>query len=226
MVRSKIASNDFGRMLKEKKTFLVSVYVVLIIQLTVTFSIVYTFRNHPTLSKATKQSIILYLLLSLGLIFVITMIPMPLWLKFTLFTLFAIVNGGLLHSFTVIFPVELINQALTGAIGIFMALSVVGFIVAAIGIDLSWMAFLLLAALVGLLVASLIVKFMQRSHAMSKVHKTLLVVGLVLFSVYIMYNTNTMLQKNYSQDFISAAIDLYLSFINVFVRFMALDSLE
>lgn len=221
-----MANKEFITLLKQKKGFLFSVYMVLILQLAITFSIVYSFRNMPNLSKATKQSILVYMLLSLGLILLLTLVPMPIWLKFILFTLFAIVNGGLLHSVSAVLPVELINQSLIGTIGVFVALSFVGFILAAFGFHLGWLGLILLAGLIGLLVASLIVMFMSKSKEMKGVHKALLIIGLIIFSIYIMYGTNIMLQKDYDQDFISAAIDLYLSFINVFIRILSLESME
>lgn len=217
-------STSFVKLLQDKQGFLLLVYGTLIAQLAITFGIVYSFRNHPSLSKATKQSLILYLLLSLGLVLLLTFVPMPVWLKLVLFTLLAIVNGGLLHQACVSLPEAVINQALLGTIGIFIALSIVGIVLAGLGIDLSWMGLILLAGLIGLLVASLVVMVLNKNDNMKKAHKVLLVIGLILFSIYIMYGTNTMLQADYEFDFVSAAIDLYLSFINVFVRLLGLDT--
>ena len=56
--------------------------------------------------------------------------------------------------------------------------------------------------------------------------KGFLVFGLGLFSVFIVYDTNQILQKDYYGDFITASMDYYLDIINIFVElvnFMSLD---
>lgn len=217
-------SQSFTKLLKQKQGFLLSVYGTLIVELMITFFIVYGFRNHPALSNATKQSLLTYVVVSLALIFILSMVRMPVWLKLIVFTLFSIVTGALLHNATVFLPAATINQALIGAICIFLALSIVGIVLAALGYDLSWMVWMLLAGLVGLLVAHLILIFLDKNKTTTKIHRILIYFGLVLFSMYIMYETNIMLGKDYSNDFVSAAIDLYLDFVNVFTRLLALDS--
>lgn len=215
---------NMGEILVRKKGFLLSVYALLIAELFVTFFIVYNFRKHPSLSRATKRSFLLYLLLSLGLVLVLTLVDMPIWLKTVVFTGLAMVMGAFLHNVSLVVPEQIITMALSGTIGIFVVLSVVGFVLAGFGINLSFMGFILLGALVGLLVATLIVAFLSRSG--SRAHKVLLIIGLVLFGVYTMYGTNTMLQKDYSGDVVSAAVDLYLTFLNLFTRILALESME
>ena len=54
----------------------------------------------------------------------------------------------------------------------------------------------------------------------SQIHRYLTAIGLVLFSVYIVYDTNTILQKDYYGDFITASLDYYLDIINIFVRLL------
>ena len=218
-----MVKSSFTTLIKQKQGFLTSVYMTLIIELCVTFLIVYQFRNHPALAKVTKQSFWMYLLLSIGLILILTLVSMPVWLKFIVFTLFAAVAGGMLYQASYRFPAELITQSLMGTIGVFIAMTFLAVILAAMGVDLSFLGVILLAALLGLIVASLIVILMSTPKT-SKLHKTLLIIGLVLFSIYITYSTNIMLQKNYNEDFISAAIDLYLNFINVFARIFALEA--
>jgi FtsH-binding integral membrane protein len=218
----------FGKLLKAKQGFLTSVYVTLIVELLITFAIVYQFRNHPALSKATKQSFWVYLLLSLGLILLLTLVQMPIWLKLLLFTAFAVVTGGLLHNATYKLPTALIDKALWGAIGVFAAMTIVAFVLAAAGVDLGFMGLIMLGALIGLLVASLIIILTGNARGednkLTPLYKTVLVIGLMIFGIYIMYSTNIMLQKDYGFDFVSAAIDLYLGFINVFTKLLVLES--
>jgi FtsH-binding integral membrane protein len=56
--------------------------------------------------------------------------------------------------------------------------------------------------------------------------KGFLIFGLTLFSVFIIYDTNQILQKDYYGDFITASMDYYLDIINIFVKLVNLMSLE
>jgi len=214
--------SNFIDLLQKKQGFLLQVYGTLIVELLVTFFVVYSFRNHPMLAKVTKHSFLLYFIITIVLILILVLIPMPPIIKFLVFTLFAIVIGGMLYNATFLIPKEFITQALSGTIGVFVVMSFVGIILASLGIDLGWMGLILLGALIGLIVASLIVIFLDKNKS-SLLHKTILIIGLILFGIYVIYETNIMLQKNYNQDFINAAVDLYLDFINIFVRILALE---
>ena len=47
-------------------------------------------------------------------------------------------------------------------------------------------------------------------------HKIIAIFGLVIFSMYIIYDTNQILQRSYDNDFITASLDYYLDIINIF----------
>jgi FtsH-binding integral membrane protein len=49
-------------------------------------------------------------------------------------------------------------------------------------------------------------------------HKIFAIIGILLFSAYIVYDTNVILQKNYFGDFITASLDYYLDIINLFIN--------
>ncbi len=208
--------------LKQKKGFLIAVYTTLIIQVFITFSIVYFFRIHPELSNISKQSFIFYLLLSLCLILVLVLIPMPVWMKFIVLTFFAMVTGALLHNSSWLVPEDVITQSLVGTISIFIVLSIIAVVLVSMGIDLGWMGMILLGSLVGLLIASILVMVFDKNKT-STLHKVILILGLILFSIYVVYDTNIILQRTYNGDFITAAIDFYLDIINIFIRMLILD---
>jgi len=181
-------------------------------------------RRHPLLANATThRSLLVYGLLAFGVLIIMMAIPMPIWLKLFLFTVFAVLQGMFLHAATALLPKEVIDQALIGAIGIFVAFAVLGTIMAAFGIDLGFMGMILFGMLIGLLVASVVLLFLDKEKTKG-FHKFLIIVGLVLFSLYIMYESNTMIQDNYMYDFVTAAVNLYLDFVNVFVNLVAAQS--
>ena len=48
----------------------------------------------------------------------------------------------------------------------------------------------------------------------------------MLFSVYIIYTTNSILQEDYNGDFITASLDYYLEIFNIFVSLLGLSEGE
>lgn len=212
---------NFGKLLKKKEGFLLSTYTLLIIQLAITFFMVYAFRNNKTFNKVTKQSFIVYFILTFGLILILSFVPMPIWLKIVIFTVFAIVFGGMLHNASVAVSINIVNNALYGAISIFIAMSVFAFILASMGIDLSWIMIILLAALIGLIIASVLVMLFAAKD--SKLQKALLIFGLVLFSIFVVVYTNAILQPGYTENFVDAAISFYIDFVNIFSSILALE---
>ena len=53
--------------------------------------------------------------------------------------------------------------------------------------------------------------------------KTLSAIGIIIFSGYIVYDTNTVLQRNYYGDFITASLDYYLDILNIFSNLTILN---
>ena len=51
--------------------------------------------------------------------------------------------------------------------------------------------------------------------------KGLAAFSLFLFSMYVIYDTNKLMQRNYYGDFITAALDFYLDIINIFVNLLS-----
>ncbi len=47
--------------------------------------------------------------------------------------------------------------------------------------------------------------------------KAMSMFGLGLFSLYIVYDTNRLLQRDYYGDFVTAALDYYLDILNIFL---------
>jgi FtsH-binding integral membrane protein len=48
----------------------------------------------------------------------------------------------------------------------------------------------------------------------------------MLFSVYIVYDTNIILQRDYGGDFISASLAYYLDIINIFSNLLSVSGFD
>lgn len=231
-MRKNNTSSNFIKLLNNKKWFLMKVYSSLIFQLIITFAIVYYFRDNLKLSNMTNQSFWFYLFVSVGLLLILMFLKnLPTWIRYIILCLLSAVFGALLHHYTMNSPKELINQILLSVIGVFIGMTILAFILANMGFDLSWMAIYLLFALLGLIIAGIVLAIIRYTGSVdnktsNNMRKVYLIIGIIIFSIMIVYDTNIMLQKEYNEDFITASIDLYLDFINIFSKLLGLEEID
>jgi len=155
-------------------------------------------------------------------ILILAFIPMPAWLKFILFCGFSYCSGRILSNLKSFAGEEVINNALLGTISIFAIMFALGLFMLLSGIKLGIKTGLFLFfCLLILIIARLFNNFTQKSSVMSK---SLTIIGIILFAIYIIYDTNTILQKNYDGDFITASLDYYLDTINIFTNLINFNS--
>jgi FtsH-binding integral membrane protein len=190
-----------------KQTFLALTFVTLIIQLIIT---------RITMTKAPKKQNKWYkiglFLASLVLLLFMSFPSVPIVIKFLLFCVFSFINGYLFGSYDV--SETIIQFAFYGAIGVFVFMGGIGLLLSLVGIQLGFRFGLgLFFALLAFFLLSLFNLFTGDVP-----QKLIASFGILLFSLYILYDTNVILQRNYQGDFISASIDYYLDFINVFVN--------
>jgi len=79
----------------------------------------------------------------------------------------------------------------------------------------------LLNGLLILILTSIVFMFMGTYSLLIKIFAS---AGLFLFSLYIVYDTNSILQRDYYGDFITASLDYYLDIINIFVNMISLGN--
>ena len=211
---------DFFKLLNEKKSFLAKTFGNLIFQLLVTFIIAFNIKSPDLLENN------LYfwglIITTFIIIFLLAMVSMPPIMKFILFTIFSICWGLLLSKIKEQTSPEIIKSALLGVISIFIAMFTVGLLITSMGITMSpRFGFILLVALILLIIVSIVSMFMK---SYDTYHKAISVFALVLFSIFIIYDTNTILQRNYLGDFITASIDYYLDILNIFINLINIQS--
>ena len=211
---------DFFKLLNEKKAFLAKTFGNLIFQLLITFIIAFRVKSPDLLENN------LYfwglIITTFIIIFLLAMVSMPPIMKFILFTIFSISWGLLLSKIKEQASPEIIKSALLGVISIFIAMFTVGLLITSMGITMSpKLGFILLVALLLLIIVSIVSMFMK---SYDTYHKAISVFALVLFSIFIIYDTNTILQRNYLGDFITASIDYYLDILNIFMNLINIQS--
>lgn len=203
------------KLISEKRVFFALILATLVSQLSITY---YVSENVKIEEEDGKKKINSKLIGAYVAIFVIILIlafiTMPPWLKFILFSLFSTAFGVILGYRKSGIDPGIVKSALVGTASIFVTMFTFGLALIASGIKLGFKFGLgLLIALFFLVIVSIVQIFIAESSLLKKI----LVIGsLMVFSLYIMYDTNNILQRNYSGDFITASLDYYLDIINIF----------
>jgi FtsH-binding integral membrane protein len=113
----------------------------------------------------------------------------------------------------------MINVAIQGALTVFglMLATGVALIVGGVNIDYKIGVFLFWSLLILIITRLIFVIGVKMDQA----NKILSFIGIILFAFYVMYDTNIILQRNYSDDFITASMDYYLDILNLFTSFVS-----
>jgi len=212
----KAGSSPFLNLLNDKKEFLIKVFANLIAQLGITYYVMMNFTADP------KNKGLFWGLVIVQFIIIITLalVPMPSLLKFILFSLFSVSSGYILSILRKVADPKLIQTAILGTMSIFGVMFLFGaaLIMFGVKLGLQFAAFLFYALLL-LIIVQIVTIF---SGATSAFMKGLTIFSLILFSIYIIYDTNNILQREYYGDFITASLDYYLDIINVFIDLVGL----
>ena len=210
--------NKMLDILFQKKELLVMIFANLIVQLGITY---YVFLK----SDSSKMKGLNKILLVIGLfvlLYFICFFPMPSWLKFVLFTLFSYLQGLFLSSIKTEVNQKMIQTALVGTLSIFAFMFTFGLGLLTVGISLTNRFGMFLFWSLLLLILFEVVSIF--SGAMPMMQKAFAFIGLILFSFYIVYDTNHILQRDYYGDFITASMDYYLDIINIFLDLLTLGN--
>ena len=215
----KATFSNFGNLLNGKKEFLIMIFANLITQLGITYYVM----TNTKVTEDDNHNLKHWLLIisTFVIVYFLALVPMPSWLKFILFSVFSYIWGILLASFKLkINDDNLINMTMLGTIGIFSIMFLIGGFLLATGIQLGWKTGLFLLVSLLILIIAQIFSFFHRS---SMLIKSLAAIGIVIFSGYIIYDTNVILQRDYYGDFITASLDYYLDILNIFVKLTVLN---
>lgn len=207
--------SDIVKRMYEKRNFLILVFTNLLAQLGITYYVMNK-TNNPNIS------IIPLFLAQIAIIFIIILVPMPEFMRFALFCLFSYTFGLALSRYKQKYSADTINTAVQGAMSIFGLMLATGVALSAGGIHLgAKFGSVLFWVLLFLIIFRLI--FVLGAH-MSQAHKILSFIGLILFSMYVVYDTNIILQRNYNGGFIRASMDYYLDIINLFSNMLGTNN--
>jgi len=185
--------------LQAKAPFMSAVFANLIFQGLVTYQSAKTVIDSPSYSDYMARNTLFNLLLLLGLFLVLIFAKLSLPFKFGLFTMISILMGAYLS------PQANIKEALLEVVTIFIGMFILGLLSVQFGFDLRPLGILLFFGLLALILARLF----------SPGEKKYAKIGSLLFALFVVFDTNNILKKNYGGDFIDASLDYFLDILNL-----------
>jgi len=197
-----------------KKQFIILVFSNLLVQLGITYYVMTHYNANANAKDKKAMSSWMIFLFQIFLILVLAFVPMPAWLKFILFCVFSTGFGVLLSNLKNTVDSNIIQAAIVGALGIFAAMFAAGASLLIFGVQLGAKFGLGLLIALLLLICVYVVYMFLGTYSLATM--ALSVVGLFLFSLYILFDTNVIIQRNFGGDFITASLDYYLDIINIF----------
>lgn len=219
------SSSSFFNLLNQKKEFLITVFANLITQLGITYYVMMNFNSDKTSNKIMDKNKMMFwglFIVQLILITILALVPMPSFMKFILFSLFSACSGVMLSFMKKEVDPNIIQTAILGAISVFGLMFLFGAALLMFGIKLGFQfASFLFFALLFLIIVQIVFLFSGKS---SVAVKGFSIVGLIIFSLYVIYDTNNILQREYYGDFITASLDYYLDILNIFVDLVSLNN--
>lgn len=209
--------NKFEKTLKlmhSKKEFLIIVFANLLAQLGITYYVME--KTDPSLiSKIEFWVLFLFQVAILILLITIQVHPV---IKFLLFSILSASLGVSSASYKNKYSEPLIRAAIQSALSVFGVMFAFGLVLIGFGINLGpGVGLLLLLSLFLLIIARF---WFMVVNSYTTVNKSLSMIGIVLFSAYVVYDTNKILQRNYFGDFIIASLDYYLDILNLYSNFL------
>ena len=195
----------------KKKEFLILIFANLIAQLGITYYIMNKTENNPF-------GFWPLFFIQLILIYVLVLLPMPPILKFLIFSIFSYTFGLMLSQLKEKYDPALIDIAIKGALAIFTFMMTFGITLAGFNVYLGYrFSAFLFWALLALIIAKLVYII---DPQLSLAKKTLAYIGLGIFSLFVIFDTNQILSRDYKGDFITASLDYYLDILNLFTNFL------
>jgi FtsH-binding integral membrane protein len=188
-------------LLKQRAPFMSKVFANLILQ----GSIAYTAALQR--SPHVARNILMYTLMFLMAVLAMVFATLSIQVRFVLFTIISILFGSILGAARNL-DKDTIQETLSDILGVFVAMFALGVISVQFNVDIFPLALLLFVGLIGLMVSRAVVS-KEKKGALSKAF-------VIVFAMYILVDTNVILQRNYSGNFVDASFDYFTDATQMF----------
>lgn len=191
--------------LQKKIPFMAGVFGHLIFQTFVAYRAAEATSNNAYMKDIARSNALLIGVIGLVILLVLTLVRLPIPIKVLLFTMLTYIAGMTLHN------VPNLQEALLETVGIFIAMLVAGIFTVKMGYRLDLLGQILFFSLLTILIARIINTYVRRKSG-SLVPSRIIS---ILFALFVVYDTNKILQRNYGGNFVNASLDYFLDIINL-----------
>jgi FtsH-binding integral membrane protein len=199
------------KLMQNKKQLLIAVFANLIVQLGITYYVMEK-TDADLYKKIGVWTLLLFQIFILYLMGTLQVHPV---VKFLMFSMLSGLIGINLAMYKKTYSEQIIHIAIKGALSVFVAMFLFSLVLIAFGVYLGpGVGLVLMLSLFGLIIAR-IVSYLSGSR-----NKILYMIGVILFSIYVIYDTNVILRRDYYGDFITASLDYYLDILNLYTNIL------
>ena len=195
--------------LQKKIPFMAGVFGHLIFQTFVAYRAAEATSNNAYMKEIARSNALLIGEIGLVILLLLTLLRLPIPVKVLLFTMLAYIAGMTLHN------VPNLQEALLETVGIFIAMLVAGIFTVKMGYRLDLLGQILFFSLLTILIARIINTYVRRRPGSLVPSKIIS----ILFALFVVYDTNKILQRNYGGNFVNASLDYFLDIINLIPSF-------
>jgi FtsH-binding integral membrane protein len=191
--------------LQKKIPFMAGVFGHLIFQTFVAYRAAEATSRNAYMKDIARSNALLIGVIGLVILLLLTLLRLPIPVKVLLFTMLAYIAGMTLHN------VPNLQEALLETVGIFIAMLVAGIFTVKMGYRLDLLGQILFFSLLTILIARIINTYVRRRSETLVPSKIIS----ILFALFVVYDTNKILQRNYGGNFVDASLDYFLDIINL-----------
>ena len=195
--------------LQKKIPFMAGVFGHLIFQTFVAYRAAEATSGNAYMKDIARSNALLIGIVGLALILLLSLVRLPIPVKVAIFSLLAYISGMALHD------VPNLQEALLEVVGIFIGMLVAGIFTVQMGYKLDILGQILFFSLLTILIARVINIYVRRTRDEEKNSIVPSRIVTILFALFVVYDTNKILQRNYSGNFVNASLDYFLDIFNL-----------
>lgn len=195
--------------LQKKIPFMAGVFGHLIFQTFVAYRAAEATSGNAYMKDIARSNALLIGIVGLALILLLSLVRLPIPVKVAIFSLLAYISGMALHD------VPNLQEALLEVVGIFISMLVAGIFTVQMGYKLDILGQILFFSLLTILIARVINIYVRRTRDEERNSIVPSRIVTILFALFVVYDTNKILQRNYSGNFVNASLDYFLDIFNL-----------
>jgi FtsH-binding integral membrane protein len=196
--------------LQKKIPFMAAVFGHLIFQIFIAYRAAEATTRNVNMKTVAESNRLFLGLASIMLILFMSFVPLPIPVKVAVFGIISFLGGMSIHD------IPNLQEALLEVIGIFILMFTMGVFTVQMGYNLNILGIVLIFSLLAVLIARVINVYSSRSlDSRVSRNKSYTKILTLIFALFVVYDTNTILQRNYSGDFVNASLDYFSDIINL-----------